>query len=297
MLRKRLLEVEIKVGIFVAAGVGLVAAAILLLGGADSLFQRHIKYNAYFNEVDGLIPGSKIILNGIRIGVVEKVGFDLSRREIRVDLQIDQKSADWIRLDTLAEIQTQGVLGDKFVSLSTQNLDEPLLPVGSEIKTRTTGNLKQFIDGGEQLMGSLNDIASSLGRILRSFERGGRNDELFGGLAKTASSLAEASHALKSQVSDMRIKSAVTHLDSILDKIDSGTGTVGALINDPSLYDDIKMLFGGANRNRVVRNLIRQTIKDGGKDSDKDGGKSIDSGKNETHPPEPQKEDRTTANP
>jgi phospholipid/cholesterol/gamma-HCH transport system substrate-binding protein len=52
---------------------------------------------------------------------------------------------------------------------------------------------------------------------------------------------------------------ASSRLDSILAKIDSGEGTIGLLINDPTLYADLKRLVGGAQRNAVVRTLIRMS--------------------------------------
>lgn len=51
--------------------------------------------------------------------------------------------------------------------------------------------------------------------------------------------------------------SAAGHLESILAKIDRGEGTLGLLVSDPSLYDDLKTLLGGANRSAVVKTLIR----------------------------------------
>jgi len=52
-------------------------------------------------------------------------------------------------------------------------------------------------------------------------------------------------------------REASTHLASILAKIDSGQGTLGLLVSDPTLYDDLKRLVGGAQRSAVVRSLIR----------------------------------------
>ena len=45
-------------------------------------------------------------------------------------------------------------------------------------------------------------------------------------------------------------------LNSILGKIDSGEGTLGLLLNDPTLYEELKILVCGANRSTVVRSLI-----------------------------------------
>ena len=52
---------------------------------------------------------------------------------------------------------------------------------------------------------------------------------------------------------------AGARLNSILAKIDTGEGTLGLLLNDPTLYEDLKRLIGGANRSAVVRTLIRMS--------------------------------------
>ena len=51
-------------------------------------------------------------------------------------------------------------------------------------------------------------------------------------------------------------------LNSILAKIDRGEGTLGLMVNDPTLYEDIKLLVGGAKRNAVVRTMIDLSIDD-----------------------------------
>jgi phospholipid/cholesterol/gamma-HCH transport system substrate-binding protein len=52
---------------------------------------------------------------------------------------------------------------------------------------------------------------------------------------------------------------AGSRLNSILAKMDSGDGTIGLLLNDPTLYEDLKRLVGGAQRSAVVRTLIRMS--------------------------------------
>jgi phospholipid/cholesterol/gamma-HCH transport system substrate-binding protein len=52
---------------------------------------------------------------------------------------------------------------------------------------------------------------------------------------------------------------AGSRLNSILAKVDRGEGTFGLLLNDPTLYDDLKRLVGGAERSAVVRTLIRMS--------------------------------------
>lgn len=55
---------------------------------------------------------------------------------------------------------------------------------------------------------------------------------------------------------------AGSRLNSILAKIDRGEGTMGLLLNDPTLYEDLKRLLGGAERSAVVRTLIRMSTDD-----------------------------------
>jgi len=50
---------------------------------------------------------------------------------------------------------------------------------------------------------------------------------------------------------------AGARLNSILAKIDRGEGSFGLMLNDPTLYEELKILVGGANRSGVVRTMIR----------------------------------------
>jgi len=55
---------------------------------------------------------------------------------------------------------------------------------------------------------------------------------------------------------------AGARLNSILGKVDRGEGTLGLLLNDPTLYEEVKILVGGANRSTLVRNLVRLVTPD-----------------------------------
>ena len=56
---------------------------------------------------------------------------------------------------------------------------------------------------------------------------------------------------------------AGARLNSILAKVDRGEGTLGLLLNDPTLYEDLKRLIGGAERSALVRSLIRMSSDEG----------------------------------
>lgn len=61
----------------------------------------------------------------------------------------------------------------------------------------------------------------------------------------------------------VQVLEAGARLNSILGKVDRGEGSLGLLLNDPTLYEDLKILVGGAQRSSVVRSLIRMAVESG----------------------------------
>jgi phospholipid/cholesterol/gamma-HCH transport system substrate-binding protein len=57
--------------------------------------------------------------------------------------------------------------------------------------------------------------------------------------------------------------SAAQDLKKITGTIARGEGTLGAIIQDPTVYEDIKTILGNVKRNRVLRSLVRLTISNG----------------------------------
>ncbi|MGK5081677.1 MlaD family protein [Bdellovibrionota bacterium FG-1] len=255
------IEIELKVGFFVTLGLALIMLSILVLGNTEGLLIRKNHYSARFPSVEGLIQGAKVVIGGVQVGTVEKLDFDPEHRDIRATFQIARAQADWIRGDSVVEIQTQGVLGDKYLMVSRGADDQPEIKPDSELPTRIGESLTQFISKSDQLMATLQSLASGMDRMIKTFESGRRSEIFFQGMATTAKNLADTSTKLNQEVTDLQLKTVSKNLNRILEKVNNGTGTLGSLVNDPSLYDDMKSLMGGANRNRVVRNLVRQTIR------------------------------------
>src|SRR5437870_1016421 len=127
---------SIKVGIFVAFGLLLCLIATFMIGNERQMWNRHIEFHAAFYDVAGLKPGSPIRMGGIDIGTVKAVEHakDVADRRIHVTLSIVRTEAERVRVDTMADIQNKGLLGDKMVGLSTSGVGAALEP-GGEIKT------------------------------------------------------------------------------------------------------------------------------------------------------------------
>jgi len=248
-------DMELKVGVFVTTGLALVLISILVLGSSESVFIRKNHYTTHFSNVEGLVPGAKVVIGGLQVGVVSDVDFDPAHRDVQVVMEVARAQADWVRKDSTVQIATQGVLGDKYMEITRGADDQPVLPADSEIPVGAAGGLSQFFSKSDLLLASLQNIAGSVDRLLKTFEYGHRSDIFFEGMSKTAHNLSTASDRLNQEITDIHLKTASKSLNAILEKINDGTGTLGALVNDPGLYDDVKALMG------VMRNLVRQTIR------------------------------------
>jgi phospholipid/cholesterol/gamma-HCH transport system substrate-binding protein len=154
---------------------------------------------------------------------------------------------------------------------------------------KLAGNLNEVVAGfqkyssGEGLAGSI----ASMGDIVKEIQHGeGLLHNLIydeyegGGVASIEKSLvtlenildevAEGEGLLHSLIYEplteqdvvLEALDAGSRLNSILAKLDQGEGTLGLLLNDPTLYDDLKRLVGGAQRSTVVRTLIQMSGED-----------------------------------
>lgn len=109
--------------------------------------------------------------------------------------------------------------------------------------------LEHFGDAAEELAVTLRGVRQGNG-VARSLIYGDDNSQQIMG------NLNAASRDLRAIVSDAR----------------AGKGTIGALLVDPSVYEDIKVLLGNVQRNQVLRSLVRYSIK---RDEKEGGGADV----------------------
>lgn len=249
---------DFKVGIFVTLGLAFSMVAILVLGGSESAFTLKVHFKSHFQTANGLLPGSKVVLSGVPVGVVKVVDYDPGTKTIVVEFGVQSKYAVHVTEGSTVEILTQGVLGDKYISINPGSGNTSLAE-NAEIPNLPTNDVTAFLTRGDAVLMNLNGTVESLNRIFRALEKGNRIDTIAENLTATSKSLASFSQGLEGK----NIARVSKSLSEILEKVNNGSGSLGALVNDPGLYEDARALVGGANRNRIIRNLVRKTAKDG----------------------------------
>jgi phospholipid/cholesterol/gamma-HCH transport system substrate-binding protein len=116
---------EVGTGLFVLLGFAALAflttqlpSSGLKLGAA----KRGYHVIAKFDNIGDLKAGSPVSMAGVRIGDVEKIAFDPKDYKAAVTMRIDPQFSD-IPDDSDASIQTQGLLGGKYVGISPGGSD------------------------------------------------------------------------------------------------------------------------------------------------------------------------------
>lgn len=279
-----------QVGAFFAIGVLLFMTAIFMLGSKTTFFQTYYTLICYFDDISGLRVGAPVHLAGINVGFIHAIDFEdrleagesvegdiepvseepQSRTivQVKVTMKIDSRYQDRIRADSVASVITQGLLGDRMLFITVGSKDRNALRDGDEIvDVRQPTGFTHLVQKGDALMidakklvGNTNDLVVKLNSVM---------DEIVAGEGLVHEVIYERDsrgvvRALEDTLAQM--KQASGHVAQITGKIDRGQGTLGALVNDDSLYHSVKTLFGKANRNRLVRSVIRYTLQTREKD-------------------------------
>lgn len=136
---------EFSVGAFVIAGFLAIAFLALKVSGL-SFDDRQQGYTVYakFSNISGLSPRAKVSVAGVNVGKVVNITLDDFDYLAVVEMEIDQ-TVDYLTFDTIASVQTEGVLGEKYVALSIGG-DEELIGPGDIIEnTQSAVVLEELI--------------------------------------------------------------------------------------------------------------------------------------------------------
>jgi len=255
---------ELKVGVFVVVILVLFGAGIFTIGSHQKYFQRQYTLWASFSNISGLIVGAPVRLAGLTVGRVNEIRFpeDTAAKTITVELKIKKGVQKRIREDSIASIQTMGLLGDKYVEISLGSPQHGVLQDEARITSVDPIDLMEYATKLEETINAVNTILIDVKAISGQI-RGGKGllhailyDPAGGELVNN---LAVASGSADELMQDLT--STVKSINAIVKKVERGEGSLGGIINDPTVYEDLKVILGGAKRSKTIKALIRYTIK------------------------------------
>ncbi|UCF01709.1 MAG: outer membrane lipid asymmetry maintenance protein MlaD [Deltaproteobacteria bacterium] len=135
---------ETAVGIFVVIGLFCVGYMTVKLGNVGLLGDDSYSLFARFTSVSGLRTGSSIQMLGIEIGRVDKLTMDQENQMALVEFRINKGIK--IYDDAIASIKTEGLIGDRYVSIDPGGGTDELLQSGGTItETESPTDIQELI--------------------------------------------------------------------------------------------------------------------------------------------------------
>ncbi len=214
--------------------------AYIIAVNKGRLLTSLVSYKTHLSESTGIYVGTKVTIQGANTGNVIKTTL-LPNGNVEIRFSVRKSHAFGITSASRVQIKNSGALGDRFINIATKDISAPVLEKGSLIPYESASTLLSVLtEGGGEVKKSLQSVISQI-------------DELLGNLNEKGASglLSESQQEDISQI----LKSA----KSILEKADSGKGTLGALINDRSLYNRLLILLGKQPKSNYLQELSHKS--------------------------------------
>ncbi|WP_263375774.1 MlaD family protein [Granulicella aggregans] len=208
------------VGVFIVSGLLLFTVGIFLIGDRHEAFSRHEELYIDMAGVNGLTPGTKVRVEGFDAGQVKSIRLpDHPSGTFRLKLEIANKLHSLIREDSVATVETDGLVGDKYLLIRNGSDNSPEAKNGSTIPSKEPVELSAVIAkvSGvvDQANTTISDVRVRLDGVLDDF------------------------------------KTTVNDTNGLITDARSGKGTVATLLNDPSTAAHIKQVATNADQASV----------------------------------------------
>ena len=266
----------------IISGIAIFISFIIFIFGFLYLKNITFKANAYnvyihFQDITGLEPGDKISFSGLQIGRVKHFGLQGLNVIVTAELNPDFK----LPRDSRAYIKSLGMVGEKFIDIIPGNSTE-YLQNGDRIEGTIEGDLSELAFSAKDMMKQIQALLAQIQSVLTNvFDETAQNDlkesiqhlrEISNTINQNTNHLentlvniesmsknlnemllekrdqVESSiqnfHDVSTRFDDLasRVDESLTSTQAILAKIENQEGTVGKVLSDDQLYNDVRSL-------------------------------------------------------
>ncbi len=269
---------EIKTAFLVIGGIALFIYGFSFLKGT-SLLERDKTIYTIYNEVEGLVPGAKVTINGLSVGKISEIDFLPNSTKILITMKIRDELVFSTRSTALLyetgliggmavaikpvfDNENQIISGDTLasevkpgltelinrqieplqakISSMLSSADSLFIGVSNVLDNNTQLNLKSTLQNLSNTTQNLNEASSSLIKILDDNQS--YINTTFNNFSDTSANLKSITDSISEAniTATMReLNETVRGLNLIVSSIEKGKGTLGKIVNDESLYESL----------------------------------------------------------
>jgi phospholipid/cholesterol/gamma-HCH transport system substrate-binding protein len=243
MSEKRETAVKFRVGLFVLLALATFLGGVYALGARARLFEARYTIHADFTEVGGLVEGATVRLAGVQIGRVSAVNLPPQPGgKVRVDLTIGRRFSDRIRKNSVARIETQGLLGDRIVEITVGDASAPPVAPGEVLASRDPADFGRVIAAGAETAKNVAALADALRETADQINK----SKMIEDAASTVNKLGRVvdqvergrgwAHTLlyEEPIALRRVNELIATTQTLVERVEKGQGAAGVLVSPES---------------------------------------------------------------
>jgi phospholipid/cholesterol/gamma-HCH transport system substrate-binding protein len=221
---------NVLVGVFTTAGVVLFGAALFLIGNQHKAFHHHIVFYTNFQNVDGLPKGAKVRVDGMDAGEVQSIQIPSSpAQKFRLKMNVDDQLHGLIREDSLVTVETEGIVGDKFLLIHSGTEHASLAPAESTLQSKEPFEMTKLLEQAQGIMTqagtTLNGLQGTMTDVTRHLD----------------TTLDTATGTMK-------------NVNSVVLDVHNGKGAAGLLLEDKATAADVKQSIANVRQTTETLN-------------------------------------------
>jgi phospholipid/cholesterol/gamma-HCH transport system substrate-binding protein len=160
-----------KLGMFVLIAVAAFGATIYMVGKQKNLFGDTFRIHANFKNVSGLEVGNNVRFSGITIGTVDEIQL-VSDSAVVVSMTIKQEVQKFIKTDAIASIGSDGLMGDKVLTISPGTHSNKMVQNNSKIGSTKAVEMDEIMQSVKTSMDNASVITEELAQFSYDMNHG-----------------------------------------------------------------------------------------------------------------------------
>src|SRR5688572_19369843 len=207
-----------------------------MIGDRQMAFAKKVTVYTEFKKITGLQPGALVRVSGSKAGsITQIIPPDTPSGKFRVELEIVEALHRLVRTDSLATIETEGLVGGNYLGITTGSDAAPIVAANATIPGKEPLDVAELVQRMGDTVTKVNDAVDGMKDDV---------ERAVGAIADTVDNANSLITGVSGEVTKIAASSALITADAaqIAEGIRSGKGTIGKLVNDDELYNRVSLI-------------------------------------------------------